>query len=154
MNNPYAITTIKNDYSQDVKLLFFSTKETMEDYLKYLSEKQTRLGQSYLYFTNVFKKNPLLPTEQEEFWKERNARGYDCYLPMADFFIQRTLKNGKIKSKHYTVAEDFDWQLDEWKEKGSTDIYILDERHSYPGDYYYDREILQKWGTKHEPLID
>lgn len=149
----YALLYPDTDMATITVLAFFDTKEELEAKLHELSNKVTRLNQSYLYFSSVFDKGLLHPADYEGFQEQRrklidknkNLSGY--------YFVQRTLPNGITISKHYMFAEDFDWQLSDWKEKGCTDIYILSEKHAYSAQYYYDRDILKRWGDKEEPLF-
>lgn len=149
----YALLSLASELPHKKELIFFDTKEELEKSLLMLSKSVTRLNQSFLYFSSVFPKGSLYPSSYEEFYKEDNKRRIEIRNVGGDgFFVQRTLPNGKIKSKNYMFREDFDWQLDEWAEKGCTDIYVLNERHSYSAEYYYDHDMLKKWRNS-EPLF-
>jgi hypothetical protein len=115
--NMYAVLSPIGKTQVESKLTFFETKEKMETFLEELANTKTKLNQTYLYFSRVFSKDSLLPTTYSEFQKARDERIKKVTNLMGDYFVQRTLKNGKVKSKTYHFAEDFDWQLDEWNKK-------------------------------------
>ena len=146
--NSYAVLSPRGENQIESKLSFFDTKEKMETFLVELVNTRTKTNQTYLHFSRVFSKGSLMPTTYSEFQEARNERIKNVTNLMGDYFIQRTLKNGKVKTKTYNFAEDFDWQLDEWNEKGCTDIYILDEKHSHSAEYYYNLNMRKVWGDK------
>lgn len=152
LQNAYAMIYSPEEFGEE-QLAFFETKEELETMIAQLHEKQTKTNQRYSYFARVFPKGALYPVDYEQFWEERRNEARKRYSVVGDYYIQRTLKSGKVKSKYYSFAEDFDWQLSEWIEKGSRDILILDTNESLSGEYYYEREIEKKWGEKDAPLL-
>lgn len=151
-NNAYAILYEEKEFS-GLKLHFFEKKEELEELITKLHFTKTKTNQPLSYFSNIFKKGSLYPTEYEQFKKERYNPIRKSYSVGSGYYVQRTLKNGKVKGKIYNFVEDFDWQISEWKEKGCKDIFILNIDESLGGDYYYDREIKKLWGNKEEPLL-
>lgn len=152
LQDAYAMIYRPEEFGDDV-LVFFETKEELHALLSELHEKRTKTNQRFSYFSHVFPKGALYPTEYDTFWREARNATRKSYHVGNGYFVQRTLKKGKVKAKYYNFAEDFDWQLDEWKEKGSRDILILDMDESLTGEYYYERDIEKKWGEKEEPLF-
>jgi hypothetical protein len=146
--NSYAVLSPIGETQTESKLSFFETKEKMETFLEELANTKTELNQTYLYFSRVFPKGSLYPTTDSEFQAARKEKLQKVTNLMGDFFVQRTLKNGTVKSKTYNFAEDFDYQLSEWNEKGCTNIYILNEKHSYSAENYYKRNMKKIWGDK------
>ena len=153
VQNAYAVIYQPEEFKDDMTLVFLETKEEVNALISELHEKRTKTDQRFSYFAKVFPKGALYPAEYDAFWKERRNNDRKSYHVVGDFFVQRTLKSGKLKAKYYNFAEDFDWQLEEWKEKGVKDIYILDTNESLSGDYYYKRDIQKLWGEKNEPLL-
>lgn len=153
-SNAYAVLYKAEQFKEKEVLVFFEEKEKMEELIKGLQEKRTITNQKYSYFAQVFDKGAVYPVDCESFWQERRNPNRKNLHIGAGFYVQRTLKNGKDKGKFYQMAEDFDWQLSEWIEKGCTNIHILNLSEAHNGEYYYDREITKKWNEKEFPLVN
>lgn len=147
----YAVVYLAEEFDNNNSLAFFETKEALHAFITELQSKKTKTNQSFSYFSRVFPKGALYPSDYEQFTKALRSNVRKKYQSGFGFYVKRTLQSGKVKVKEYNDS-GFDWQLPEWKEKGNTDICILNFKESVPADYYYDREIFKRWG-EHEPLF-
>lgn len=145
----YALLFKESQKSSEYTLQTFEDKKELDDKVSKLHHTMGEItNQRMSYFADVFDKNAYYPDNYTDFSSETNNRDRKSYHVGEGFFVRRTLKNGKIKDKFYNFMEDFDWQLDEWKEKGCTNIIILNMNEALSGEYYYESDIEKRWGKK------
>lgn len=151
-NDCYVIWCNEPFTEGDGHLSFFETKIGLNSYLEDLKKQKVEVtNQSLIEYATVLPKNSLYPDSYDNFTARVGNK--KIYNAIADYFVQRTMQNGKIKSKLYQFKEDFDWKLDEWKEEGNRDILIVNLAEGLDATYYYDRDIKKKWGEKESPLF-
>jgi hypothetical protein len=137
------------EYKNGRELYFYETKEELVEKLTELSTKKTKTNQSYLYFSRVYGKGSLHPLEHEEFYEYVDKNMKNNTTLMGDYIVQFVTKKDQLIDKQFGFREEFDYLLEEWKEKYK-EVIILNENLSYSAEYYYDLLVKKQWGQKKE----
>lgn len=151
MNQSYIVSYFVTEWDHHETLKSFTTKAELHAFLVALHQKRTVLNQRHTEFARVFPINASYPTDYDAFHTTANDSTRKRY-GMGDGYIVSRKKKKKVITKWYPNGNDFDWQLEEWKQKGYTDIRVLNVDESIGAAHYVSSEIEQTWGKK-EPLF-
>lgn len=143
-NDMFIVLSRESEFSDKSVLKYCETEVEVHEELKRLSEIKTITNQSELEFAYVFPKGSLYPSGYEAFYVERRNKSRVKYEVVRPYYVERKLKNGKVKQKFYDFAEDFDWQFSDWIEE----VVILNLNEALRAEFVYERDVLQQWGDR------